>query len=310
MSNPSICYIPSSLDRHRLHTLFWCPQEKPRAVVQIVHGMAEHIARYDEFARYLCDNGIAVVGASHLGHGLTASPDELGYFADKNGWEHVVADVHLVRTFATELFPETPYFILGHSMGSFITRHYLTLDCAKGLSGAVISGTADQPMAIVSIGRFLDGLLKLFVGKRKKSRLLNSMSFGSYNKPFKPVVTGCEWLSKNTENVAQYAGDPLCGFCFTVGGFGDLFSGLKYIGNTKNTAKIDKTLPCFFIAGSLDPVGECGKGVKRVYESYRKAGISDVRLKLYEGDRHETLNELDRHTVFADLLSFFNEFIG
>lgn len=310
MAVPEICFIQSSVIGQKLHTMIW-GVEAPRAVLQISHGMAEHIARYDDFAQFLNEHGIAVIGASHLGHGLTAKDEaSLGFIARRNGWEHMVKDMQLVREYAEEKYPGVPYFLLGHSMGSFLARTYITKPFAKGLSGAVISGTANQPGAVVSAGAFLGKILRLFQGKRHRSKALNALSFGAYNNAFKPTRTEFDWLSRNEENVDKYISDPFCGFCFTISAFGDLFDGLKYINKFKKIKKIDKKLPCLFISGDKDPVGANGKGVKKVAERFAEAGIEDVRMKLYPDARHEVLNEINRSEVYGDVLSFINRVLG
>lgn len=309
MTTVETLYVPSTLKDHLIHTIIW-KVESPRAVIHISHGMAEHIARYDEFARYMNEHGIAVVGGSHLGHGLTAkSENELGYIADRNGWDHMVRDVHEVRKAAQAIYPNVPYILLGHSMGSFIARTYLTKPYAEGLAGAIISGTANQPAIIVGAGKLIDNFVKLFKGRHHRSKLLNSMSFGSYNRSFKPNRTEYDWLSRNEESVDKYVADPLCGFCFTAGAFGDLFDGLKYIGKKRNLRRINKSLPCLFIAGYMDPVGNNGKGVAQVADNFRKAGIKDVEMKLYPDARHEVLNEVNRLEVYGDLLNFVSRII-
>lgn len=310
MSTPDVFFIPSSLDGRQLHTMVW-GIESPRAVLQISHGMAEHIARYDKFARFLNKNGIAVIGASHLGHGLTAeSEKELGFIAPKNGWEHMVSDLHIVREFAAQKFPGVPHILFGHSMGSFLARTYITRDISAGLAGVIISGTANQPAAIASVGKTVGRILTLFQGARHRSKFVNSLSFGSYNKNFSPARTEFDWLSTNESNIDSYVNDPLCGFCFTLSAFCDLFDGLKYIADKKHISKINKKLPCLFSAGACDPVGEDGKGVEAVAELYRKSGIVSVDVKLYDGFRHEILNEPEREIVFKDLISFINRILS
>lgn len=307
MATLDMCYIPSSVEGERLHVLVWFP-EQPKAVVQIAHGMAEHIARYDEFARFLCDNGYAVIGESHLGHGLSAKKSEgLGYFCKKDGWEHIVKDMALVRVEGEKRFPGLPYLLLGHSMGSFMTRTYITKDYSKGLKGVVISGTGNQPGALVGVGKFLNSIVKLFNGGKHRTQFINSIAFGSYNNDFKPNRTGFDWLSKNEESVDKYVADPFCGYCFTTAAFRDMFTGLKYIGKMSNIEKMDKSLPCLFIAGAKDPVGACGKGVKETAEMFKQAGAEKIDVKIYEDDRHEVLNELDRQKVYDDVLKFFDD---
>lgn len=301
-------YIPSSDGISRLHTLIWAP-EQPRAVLQIAHGMAEHIARYDDFAKWMCQQGIAVVGANHLGHGLTATSGELGYFAAKDGWEHVVEDIGIVRDYAASVFPGTAQCILGHSMGSFLTRHYLTTPHSAGLSCAVISGTANHSVLLASVAGGLSGALGLIQGKKHRSSLVNQLSFGSYNNAFKPNRTEFDWLCRDCDVVDKYCADPLCGFVFTLSAYRDLFRGLKYIARRKNTAKISKNLPCMFIAGDRDPVGSCGNGVRQVAESFTDAGVKEVVLKLYPDCRHEVLNEQNRLEVYSDVLGFMEKYI-
>ncbi len=309
MTSLCVKYLPSSLPGHNLHTLIWQP-EHPKAIVQIVHGMSEHIARYDELARWLCDRGIAVIGHSHLGHGLTAaSADDLGYIADKHGWERLTDDIHTVRAAAYEMFPGLPVILLGHSMGSFAVRTYITRPQSSGLSGVILSGTGHQPAAVIGAGKAMTSLVRLFKGRRHRSKFLDSLSFGGNNKPFEPGRTAYDWLSKNEENVDLYIADPLCGFCFTTGGFRDLFDGLGYIGKKKNIARNNKTLPCLFVSGQYDPVGGNGKGVLHVADMFRKAGMTDVQVRLYDDDRHEVLNETDRFTVYADIYDFIARFI-
>ncbi len=304
MYNLEMKRIPSSLTGQQLHLLVWQPEE-PVAVLQIVHGMAEHIARYDEFARWMCERNVAVIGHSHLGHGLTASgEDDLGFTASKNGWAHMTGDIHNVRLEAQKMFPGLPHFILGHSMGSFLTRTYLTTPDAEGLAGVIISGTGNQPAALMTAGKCIAGIIALFRGKRHRSAFINSLSFGGYNKSFEPGRTEYDWLSKNEENIDRYIADPRCGFCFTTRAFSDLFTGLKYIGKASNLSKMPKYIPCLFISGQNDPVGENGKGVEKAAQMFRDAGMTAVEVRLYADDRHEVLNETDREQVFNDIYDF------
>lgn len=304
MTTVKIANIPSSVEGQKLNTVIWeC--ENPKAILQIAHGMAEHIMRYDHFARWLNENGITVVGNSHLGHGNTAASEkELGYFAKKNGWEHVVEDIHIVRSEMTERYPNVPYFILGHSMGSFVLRTYLCTEKADGLAGAVISGTGDVPGAVAGALKGMSSLIGFFCGKKHRSKLINSMSFGSYNKPFKPADTPYDWLTKDENIVKKYIADGRCGFIFTCSAYKDLGTGLKFIRKKKNIKKMNKETPILFIAGDKDPVGSQGAGVQNVYDRFCKIGMKDVEIKLYENDRHEVLNETDKENVYKKCLEF------
>lgn len=288
-------YFDSKSGCDRLHGVRWVPEGRVKAVMQIVHGMAEHIERYDEFARYLAERGVLVVGHSHLGHGKSVKDAEgLGYFAEPDGNACVVADLHTLRTETQKEHPGVPYFILGHSMGSFLTRQYLGLH-PEGLAGAVIMGTGDMPPALLKVAKGLCTAIAKVKGWHYRSGMVNGMVVGGYEKEL-----GLGWLSKNEENVARYAEDPLCGFCFTLNGFYGLFSGFERAVTRELAGQIPKNLPLFFVAGSEDPVGNCGKAVTDVYHRYVEAGAK-AQLKLYLGDRHEILNEDDRETVFADI---------
>ncbi len=297
-------FYPSADGETRIHALEWLPEGKPAATLQLCHGMAEYIGRYDEFASFLAENGFYVTGNDHLGHGQSVtSPDRLGYFSDPRGNECVIADIHALRQRTFNGYPGVPHFMLGHSMGSFLLRQYIEL-YGEGLSGAVIMGTGSQPPAVLSAGKAICRTAARFHGWAYRSGLMNSMAFGSYNKKFEPARTPSDWLSRNTASVDAYEADPLCGFVFTVNGYYHMFRGIEFAQKAENIAKIPRTLPLLVVSGAEDPVGGFGAGVKPVYEAYKAAGIADVELTLYPSDRHELLNELDRGKVFADLLDW------
>lgn len=284
----------------RIHGVKWVPEGKIHAVLQIVHGMAEHIERYDEFARYLAQRGVLVVGHSHLGHGKSAkSPEDLGYFAEHDGNACVVADIHNLRMMTQQKYADVPYFMLGHSMGSFLTRQYLGIH-SEGLAGAVIMGTGDMPPAVLKVAKGICRAIAAVKGWRHRSTTVNGMAVGGYEKKMGPG-----WLSKNEDNVVRYGQDPLCGFCFTLNGFYGLFSGFDRAVSREMAGQIPKDIPILFVAGSEDPVGDCGKGVKAAFDRYVKHG-AQAAMKLYAGDRHEILNEDDREIVFEDIFRWMN----
>lgn len=288
-------FFSSGSGAGQLHGIHWIPEGKIVAVLQIVHGMAEHIGRYDEFARYLCDRGVLVVGHSHPGHGKSVKgPDDLGFFAEVDPNGCVVGAIHALRTLTRKAYPDVPYFILGHSMGSFLTRQYLGIGC-DGLAGAVIMGTGDMPPALLRVAKGICALLARFRGWHYRSTLVNGMVLGGYEKKL-----GTGWLSKNEENVRRYAEDPLCGFCFTLNGFYGLFTGFHRAVRQERAGQLPKDIPILFVSGSEDPVGGCGKDVQSVYRRYLSHGAR-AEMKLYAGDRHEILNEDDRLTVYEDI---------
>ncbi len=283
----------------------WHPQGAPRAVVQIVHGMAEHIARYDAFARRLNEAGFLVVGHTYLGHGEQA--ETLGWFADRDGWDALVEDVHALRRETQKAYPKIPYFLLGHSMGSFVVRTY----CQKyeaGLTGVVLSGTGHFDPPILNVGLLLANLQCLFGGAKKPSKLLADVSFAGYNKAWQPARTAFDWLSKNTDIVDRYVADPYCGFPFTAAGYRDMFRGLKCL-YPERLAAMDKDVPVRLFSGACDPVGKQGAGVKTTMRELLDAGVKDVSMKLYENGRHEMLNEVERETVYNDLIAWMEEYL-
>ena len=293
--------FPSTDGRTKIHVIEWIPEQEVRAVLQIAHGMVEYVDRYHEFAEYLANQGIYVVGHDHLGHGQSVcSKGDYGYFPHIDGNKCVIGDIHKLRNMTSEKYADVPYFMLGHSMGSFLLRQYLTMH-SQGLAGAVIMGTGHQPKMILSAGQMVCKITAMFKGWKHKSQFVNNLSFGSYNKKFEPAETSNDWLTSDKVKRDQYIEDPLCGYTFTVGAYYQMFEGMKVLDTKGSVDKIRKDIPVFFVAGAEDPVGEFGKGVQRIYEKYKAAGIKDVSIRLYKDDRHEILNETDREQVYEDL---------
>ena len=293
---------PSSDDIHAVHAREWVPEGAPRGVVQLVHGVAEHIGRYDQAARFLAAHGYVVCGEDHLGHGLTAG-GKFGYFGPKNGWDLVARDVRRLRELEGEKHPSLPYVILGHSMGSFLTRTYL-IRWPGTVDAAVLSGTGQESAAAVASGKALAGAMCRLRGPDHVSKRLNDLPFGSYNRAFKPNRTTSDWLSRDEGAVDAYLADPLCGFLITAAMFRDMMGGLQFIADKGNLSKMDPDTPVYFLSGDNDPVGAMGKGVRKVEGMFRAAGCKDVTVKLYPGGRHEMFNEINRQEVFQDLLDW------
>lgn len=294
-------YYPSSDGATQIHGIKWQSEDKIKCVLQICHGMVEYIDRYDEFAGYMAARGIYVVGHDHLGHGQSVqSPEDHGYFPEEKGNQYVIADIQKLREMTAEKYPDAPYFMLGHSMGSFLLRQYLTMH-GEGLAGAIIMGTGYQPKILLEAGQFLCSILSGMKGWRYRSEFIDNMCFGGYNKRFEPGETGKEWITSDAVHRRQYVEDPLCSFMFTIGAYYQMFEGMKTLVEKNSVHRIPKELPVFFVAGADDPVGNFGKNVQKVYEKYKAAGIKDVKIRLYQGDRHEILNETDRVQVYQDL---------
>ena len=290
-----------------LDARLWRPEGAPRAVVQLVHGMAEHMDRYDPVARRLNRAGLAVIGHTHLGHGPRAQRQ--GYFADHDGWQHLIDDVHRLRGIAQEQFPGLPYLMLGHSMGSFVTRCYLQ-EHGEGLAGAMLSGTGHFDRKTVTAALAAANLVCLFGGARKPSALIDRLAFGGYNKPFAPGRTDFDWLSRADAEVDKYVADPYCGFLFTGSGYRELFRGLKRLTDLEALRRMPPELPLLLFSGDSDPVGGMGRGVEQVAREMRDAGMKHVEVRLYPGGRHEILNETNRDEVVRDVIIFAEQCLG
>ena len=303
-------YFPSKDGNTEIHTIEWKPVGEVRAVLQICHGMVEYIRRYDEFAQFLCGEGYYVVGNDHLGHGKSIqTKSEYGFFNEKYGNACVLGDMHTLRQRTEKKYPGVPYFMLGHSMGSSLLRQYIQM-YGNGLSGAVLMGTvADHKKAALLFGKRLCRVMAAFRGWHYRSKMVDNLVLGAYNKKFKPARTRADWITSDNENLDMYVADPLCSFMFTVNAYYNVFSGMIGIQRKESVYMIPKGLPVLFVSGADDPVGEFGKGVRKIYEKYRAAGIRDVTLRLYTGDRHEILNETDRDQVYKDLLGWFEKHI-
>ena len=281
--------------------------ENPKANVLIVHGMAEHAQRYDDFANFLNKNGFNVYAYDQRGHGKTAgSIEKQGFFAEKDGWNKVVGDLKTLIETADADFPGIPVFILGHSMGTFVTRTYIADydDCVRGV---ILSGTTGSAGLLGKIGILLTNIIMLFKKKNSQSPLMDSLSFGDFNKAFKPNRTKFDWLSRDEKQVDKYVDDPYCGAVFSVGFYNDMMKGLEYVNKPETAEKVRKDLPMYLIAGDNDPVSKNGKQVKDVFGMYKKAGISNISMKLYEGARHEILNETNKDEVYNDILTWLNK---
>ena len=283
---------------------------EPKAVIQIAHGMAEHINRYDDFARFMVQKGYVVFGNDHRGHGKTVEKTEvLGHLADKNGWEKTVMDMNYLREEIEKQYPEEPVIMLGHSMGSFLARDYAQ-EFGDNLQGLILSGTAGKLGIIGNFGLLLAKLEKLIRGKKRKSPLLDQLIFGKYNKKFEPTNTDFDWLSSNEWEVRAYVEDPLCGNIMTTGFYVDLMEGVRKIHRPKNMGKMPKDLPVLLFSGKLDPVSKEGEGVRMVQKMFEEQGIKKLEVKLYAEGRHEMLHENNKEEVYQDILDWIKEKTG
>jgi alpha-beta hydrolase superfamily lysophospholipase len=257
--------------------------------------MAEYGERYAAFAKQLNDKGIVVYCQDHRGHGLTATMnhEQLGFLAPENGWQKIADDSFELDQVITNDYPKVPLFLMGHSMGSFLARTVM-VQHSELFSGVIIMGTGCSKGMLGKIGKMIAESHIKKNGADFVDKGLDKLSFGSYLKKIPDRETSFDWLSRDGEQVRKYVDDPLCGFTCTASFYRDLLDGVAYANNEKNVAKLPKDLPLLIISGSMDPVGDWGKGVRKVYDLYKENGFSDIQLVMVDGARHELLNETDR----------------
>jgi alpha-beta hydrolase superfamily lysophospholipase len=300
---------PSSNGKDTITAQIWYDDAvSPLGIVQIVHGMNEYMGRYEDFARFLTQNGFIVCGNDHTGHGKSKGEDGYGYFGDKDGNLVLVNDVRAMNDLIAKRYPRLGVVMLGHSMGSFICRSYITKYGGE-LSGIILSGTAG-PNPLASIGLFLSRAIMLFKGPKHKSAFLNNMAFGHYNDRFEEKRTKADWLTRDTAIVDKYSADEMCTFVFTAGGYHDLLKLIKEISSKKWAGEVPHNVPYLVFSGSMDPVGGFTKGVSVVYDRLKAAGVKNITLKIYEGGRHEMLNDTEKATVYSDILGWINRVIA
>ena len=297
--------IPSK-GKGNLHCCKWEPEGEVRGVVQLVHGIAEYTARYDELAGYLAGQGYVVVGEDHMGHGGSISEDTVqGYYY--GGWLNAVDDTYSLLKKTKSEYTGIPYFLYGHSMGSFMARTILYRYPDAGLAGALISGTGWQPGLVLKLGLAICRAEAKKHGDTYVSAAVKKLMFGGYTKGYENPRTELDWLSSDSKVVDAYIEDPLCGFDATVGLSMAMLDGMMMNEKRDNLKRMPKELPVYFFSGDRDPVGDDGKGVLRTFSAFEKAGMKDVSLKLYSQGRHEMHNELNRDEVYTDVLGFLNE---
>ena len=292
-------------DHSRLYVNHWMPEGPARAVLMLSHGMAEHSGRYARLADALCAAGYAVYALDQRGHGRTADEGTLGLYAEEDGWNKVVGDLASLNQHVGQQHPGLPIILLGHSMGSYIAQAYL-LHHSASLHGAILSGSNFQPVALYRAARVIARAERLRQGLRGRSALIDYLSFGSFNKAFKPNRTAFDWLSRDPAEVDKYINDPLCGFRCTNQLWVDLLGGLQQISKASNLAQIDPGLPILVMGGECDPVSE-GKRLTSLANALREAGCQHLQLNIYPQARHEVFNETNRDEVTADVLTWLDQ---
>lgn len=293
---------------NRLHAYRWSSEHAsvPRAAVQVVHGMAEHSARYVHVAQALVDAGYVVYAADHRGHGKSAQTDaDLGYFADRDGWQAVIADMFALNQRIAREQPSLPRLLIAHSMGSMLARDFLTVH-GDAVQAVVLSGTSAPAGVLAKVGALIARGERYRLGARGRSKLLEAMSTGEYNRAFAPNRTGHDWLSRDNAEVDRYINDPRCGFDFTVQGWIDVLHGVSRIEDPALITRIPHQLPILITSGDRDPLGKNGRGIEKLATLFRNAGLQRVEVKLYTDARHEIFNETNRAEVIADVIQWLH----
>ena len=296
--------FPSADGKRYVTGWIYIPTTKPVGILQICHGMCEYIGRYERFIKDMVQKGFVVCGHDHIGHGESSDPEDYGYFGPKDGYRNLVQDLHAMTGIVKKEHPGLPCFLFGHSMGSFVSRLYLS-EYAYELSGVIICGTGG-PNPLSTLGIPVCGLVAGIRGEKHRSKMLDHMAFGSFNKKFQQR-TDKDWLTRDEEIVDRYRKDDKCMFLFTASGYKELSKLSKKANHPEWYRSLDKNLPMLLISGDMDPVGDYGSGVKKVYENLKKTGISDVSMKLYPDARHELLNEINYDEVFTDILTWITK---
>ena len=292
---------------HKIHAVLWQDTSvKTVGILQLIHGMAEYIERYDAVASFFASKGYLVVGNDHLGHGESVKDaSELGYFSKGDSATLLVMDVANLQKVMHLQHPELPYFILGHSMGSLVLRNYLCR-FGKDIDGAIICGTTHYPQALVSIGKFITGILKILGLQKGKYSLIDRVLFSANNKKTEKR-TKFDWLCIDETVVDTYIEDELCGFLFSVNGFDTLFELVGRLNRVAYLKCMPKELPVLFIAGMEDPVGQYGKNIEEVAKQFKDLGMKNTKVILYDNARHEILNEKIKQNVFEDIYSWIKK---
>ena len=302
-------FVFQTVDGATLQVRGWVV-DQPKAIVQVLHGMAEHGARYARLAQALAAAGYSTYAHDHRGHGKSIPEGGTpGHKADSDGWNRIVEDAHGVNREIAKRHPNVPIIILGHSMGSFVLQQLL-FEHPNDMIAAALSGSNGKPPPIATLGKLVARLERMRVGKRSSSPIMQKLTFDEYNKAFAPNRTEFDWLSRDDAEVDKYVADPLCGFAVSTQVWIDMLAALDRISKPSNVAKVPKGTPLYLFAGDRDPVGDFGKGVKRLNDAYKRAAVFDVRLKLYPEARHEVLNETNREEVTEDLIAWMDEVVA
>lgn len=302
-------FLDSSRDEHQIYTYKWEQTEQPKAIIQIVHGAGEYANRYDTFAKVLVSRGFVVYSHDHRGHGKSVKDNErFGYFGEEDGFRTLVEDTYEVTKHIKAEYPDKKLFVLGHSMGSFVARYFAIL-YSDQIDGLLVVGTGNNSVASLNVGiKVAETYIRTHKG-HKPNILLDTLIFKAFDLNFIGDKGKNAWLSRDKESREAFNNDAYCGVKFTSYAFRDMFTGVKFVTDPENVAKIRKDLPIFMLSGDKDPVGGNGKMVKKAYDLYKNQDIKSVKIKLYKDMRHEILNEIGKQEVYKDIIIWINRYV-
>ena len=295
-------------DKHSIPVYQWaCEEHEVKGVVQLVHGSCEYATRYNVFAKFLMTRGYIVYANDHRGHGKSVnSMEELGYFKDKDGWKMIIEDTYVLTQYIRQNHPNKKIILLGHSMGSFIARHY-AIEYGSTIDALILSGTAHYSNLELKLGHLI-ATKDVKGGKaHNRNKVIDTLSYSSFHRQFRKEKDSFSWLTRDKQIRDDARKDEYFGFKFTSGAFKDMFEGLMVITNENEMAKMPKELPIYILSGANDPVGKNGRMVKKTYELFKKNGMKNVTLKLYPNMRHEILNEIGKEEVYKDILEWIKK---
>lgn len=301
-------YYLSADKKTQIHAVEWKPEGEIKGIIQIIHGVTEHILRYEECAKFFTEKGFVVVGNDHIGHGESIAPNtEPMYFGKDGSWNFVVRDMKKCMELTKQKYINTPYYMIGFSLGSFVLRTYLIDYNNDKIDGAVIIGTGDISKIEANIAMYMANKEAKKVGEEHTSPVIKQLTFDTYNKKFKPNKTDFDWLCASEEQLDKYIKDSKRGKALSAGLFRELLYGMKYTSDIKNMKKMNKELPVIFLSGDKDPVGKEGNGVIKTLKKFEKIGMKNAKIKLYAGLRHDILHEDSRYKIYTDIYKWIIE---
>lgn len=301
MKKEEIFFKSSQGESKRFGIIWRCDKNIDiKAILQISHGMCEYINRYEELAEYMTKKGIVICGNDHEGHGKSSKKENYGHIKTNTGYINIAKDMNFFYNIMKSKYKDIPYFILGHSMGSFILRYYIENFDISNISGIIFSGTAYKTF-IIKLGLILCNIFSIIKGEKERAVFISNLSNKIFNFSLKSNRTCFDWISNDKNNVDNFINNDKCAFTFTYGGYINLLTVLLKVNNKKWFKNFPDDMPVYIFSGDKDPIGNFGKGPIKIYNKLVENKCKDIKIKLYDGGRHEMLNDLNKYEVFQDL---------